>query len=66
MAIEQMYRVKEAAEMFAVTKQTVYNLISNGDITSVKIGRSSRIPESAIAKFIEISSHRARYSKRVA
>lgn len=43
-----MVSVKEAAEMFSVTKRTVFRWIENGQIKAIKIGGTVRIPEEEI------------------
>ncbi len=40
-----MYTTKELAEMFKVTERTIKNWIANGEIKTVKIGRTIRISE---------------------
>lgn len=44
------YRVPEAAEALGVCRATVYNLISRGDISVVKIGRATRVPASELRR----------------
>ena len=46
-------RVKEAAEVLAVSEQTVRKLVKSGALQSVRIGRRGvRIPRSAVETFI--------------
>ena len=45
--MEQFYTVLEAAEILRVRRDTVYNLIKRGELPSVRVGRSIRVPESA-------------------
>jgi excisionase family DNA binding protein len=40
----------DAARILRVCRATIYNLIAAGDIASVKIGRSRRIPISELAR----------------
>ncbi len=43
----------EAARLLSVSRTTVYELAKSGQLKSIRVGRSVRIPESAIAEFIE-------------
>ncbi|ETA03993.1 transcriptional regulator [Frankia sp. CcI156] len=42
----------EAAEILAVGRSTVYELLAAGDLESVRIGRSRRIPRAALDAFV--------------
>lgn len=42
----------EAAEILAVGRSTVYELIATGDLESVRIGRSRRVPRAALDAFV--------------
>lgn len=44
--------VTEAASMLAIGRTTVYELIAAGEIETIHIGRSTRIPTVAIAEFV--------------
>ncbi|SDD94730.1 helix-turn-helix domain-containing protein [Actinokineospora iranica] len=44
-------RVKEVAVRFAVSPSTVYRAVEAGELPSVRIGGSVRIPEQALAAF---------------
>lgn len=50
MTIEQLYTVKEVAAMFRVNAATVRNWIRKGQIQAMKIGGSTRIPASELAR----------------
>ena len=43
----RMMTVAEAAAEARVSKMTIYRLVHDGKITSVRVGRSFRIPEEA-------------------
>ena len=43
---------KQTAEALAVSTQTVYELIKNGDISCIVIGRIKRIPKVSLIRFI--------------
>ena len=54
-----LLRVEEAAIWLALSKRTTYELLNRGEIESVHIGRSRRIPFSALERFVEHLSARA-------
>ena len=47
-----LYTVEESAEVLSVSRCKVYELVASGDIYSVKIGRSRRVPVDALHRFI--------------
>jgi excisionase family DNA binding protein len=49
---EPYYTVKEVAERFKVSRQAVYDWISEGRLRAVKVGNRTRIPQSAIQAFV--------------
>jgi excisionase family DNA binding protein len=44
---------ERAAEQLDVGRTTVYGLITSGELDSVKIGRSRRIPADALVAYVE-------------
>jgi excisionase family DNA binding protein len=48
-----LYGVDEAAEVLAIGRTRVYELMNDGSISYVKIGASRRIPAAALAAFVE-------------
>jgi excisionase family DNA binding protein len=44
---------EEAARRLAIGRTTVYELLSSGALGSVQIGRSRRVPVSALSAFVE-------------
>lgn len=48
-----MLSVREACKQLGISKWTLYELIRNGQLASVKIGSRRLIPLRAITKFIE-------------
>lgn len=48
----RLLRVEEAAEYLAMSRARVYELMAAGEIRSVTIGRSRRIPLSALDDFV--------------
>ena len=51
-AEERLYRAETVAKRLAVSRSKVYELMKDGDLRSVRIGGSRRIPESAVRDFI--------------
>ena len=48
-----LLRPEEAARRLGISRTVLFDLVRNGRIYSVKIGRSRRIPVSALEKFVE-------------
>ena len=44
--------VAEGATMMRVSKMTVYRLVHSGEMPAVRVGRSFRVPESAVEHFL--------------
>ena len=44
--------VGEVAEMMRVSTMTVYRLVHSGGLPAVRVGRSFRIPESAVSSIV--------------
>ena len=47
--------VAEAASIMRVSKMTVYRLVHNGELPAVRVGRSFRVPESAVHDYLRHS-----------
>ncbi|MGH3860396.1 helix-turn-helix domain-containing protein [Actinokineospora sp.] len=47
-----LYKVEDAAALLSVSRSVVYELIRAGQLRSVVIGRSRRVPAKAINDFI--------------
>lgn len=45
--------VAEVAELCRVSRMTVYRWVHAGELPAVRFGKSFRVPESAIATFME-------------
>jgi excisionase family DNA binding protein len=50
--------------MLDMSISQVYNLINRGELGSIRIGRSVRVPESALRKLANSGEHRERPSER--
>jgi excisionase family DNA binding protein len=48
--------IPEAAAMLRIGRATLYNLISDGEIPVVKVGRSARIRREALNEWVEQKS----------
>ena len=44
--------VREAAEVLAIGRSTVYELIGTGELEVVHVGRSARVPVEALREFV--------------
>lgn len=44
--------VAEVAAVMRVSKMTVYRLVHAGDLASVRVGRSFRVPERAVHEYL--------------
>ena len=45
--------VAEVAELCRVSRMTVYRWVHSGELPAVRFGKSFRVPEAAIATFME-------------
>ncbi len=44
--------VDEAARLLRMSRSFVYNLVMNGEIASIKLGRSRRVPAAELERFV--------------
>lgn len=49
----RLLTVAEVAAMMRVSRMTVYRLVHDGAIASVKVGRSYRVPEAAAHDYLD-------------
>ncbi len=49
----KLYRVEEAAQLLGVGRTRVFDLIKLGELRSVKIGGSRRIPAAVLDEYVE-------------
>jgi excisionase family DNA binding protein len=47
--------VAEVANLMRVSKMTVYRLVHSGELPAVQVGRSYRVPESAVQDYLRDS-----------
>ncbi len=47
-----LLRVPDAANMLAISRTVLYELIARGDIPTVHIGRAVRVPASAVHEYV--------------
>ncbi len=45
--------VSEVADIMRVSKMTVYRLIHAGELPAIRVGKSFRVPQSALATLLE-------------
>lgn len=48
-----LLRESEAREMLGVSRTTLFELMRTGEIESVRIGRSRRIPVTALEEYVD-------------
>ena len=48
-----LYTIKQAATLLNIGRSSVYNLIDQGKLHSVKVGGSRRITRFALTKYVE-------------
>ncbi|HET7173110.1 MAG TPA: helix-turn-helix domain-containing protein [Nocardioidaceae bacterium] len=51
--------VAEVASAMRVSKMTVYRLVHSGELPAVRVGRSFRVPESAVSDYLRKSYFQA-------
>ena len=49
----QFLTVAEVAAMMRVSKMTVYRLVHAGELPAVRVGRSFRVPEVAVHRYLD-------------
>ena len=47
--------VAEVASLMRVSKMTVYRLVHSGELPAIRVGRSFRVPESAVHDYLQSS-----------
>lgn len=49
---KRLLRVREVALELGLCKTSIYNLINSGQLSSVKIGRSTRVTATAVQEYV--------------
>jgi excisionase family DNA binding protein len=49
----ELLTVEAAADRLAVSRTTMFALIKNGSVNSVRIGKLRRVPATALAEYVE-------------
>ncbi|GAA4875681.1 helix-turn-helix domain-containing protein [Actinomycetospora straminea] len=47
-----LWRVEEVAELLGICRSRVFGLITTGELASVKIGKSRRVPDDAVRAYV--------------
>jgi excisionase family DNA binding protein len=55
MAEVKFLTVAEVAAVMRVSKMTVYRLVHSGELPAARVGRSFRVPESAVNEYLQRS-----------
>jgi excisionase family DNA binding protein len=48
-----LHTPEQAADVLSISRTRVYELMAAGDLKSVKLGRSRRIPDTALRAFVD-------------
>ena len=49
----EFVKVAELAARWRVSKMAIYRLVWSGELASVRVGRTIRIPEAAVTEYLE-------------
>lgn len=50
-----LLRVSDAARLLSVSRSTMYQLITSGEVKVIRIGRSVRVPRTELARLVDHS-----------
>jgi excisionase family DNA binding protein len=50
--LERFHTIREVAELLGYEESSIYNLVNEGKLRCVKIGRGNRIPHSAVSELV--------------
>lgn len=56
-SVVQVIKVEDLARMLSIGRNTAYELVRSGKIRSVKIGRTYRIPRTAVEEYLNTSQY---------
>jgi excisionase family DNA binding protein len=63
--IEKRFRtINDSAATIGVSRSTIYKLLDDGELTSVKIGKTRRIPADSLTAYVDKLSWRAVNGKK--
>lgn len=51
--VDRLYTPEQACRLLGVGRTRLYAFLKDGDLRSVKLGKSRRIPRSALDEFLE-------------
>jgi excisionase family DNA binding protein len=51
--VTKIYTIEEVVEILKVTRRSVYNYLKDGKLNAVKLGRSWRVTEEELDRFIK-------------
>jgi excisionase family DNA binding protein len=54
MSKSKLFTIDEACQHLSISRASLYRLIQNHEIACIKIGRSSRISEQALERFVSV------------
>lgn len=54
--VERLWTASEVARALRLSKATIYRLIDRGDIPALRLGKSVRIPHSAVTSLLRLHS----------
>lgn len=49
-----LYTIAEVADLMRVSKMTVYRMVHSGDLPAIRVGKSYRVPVSAIQQILAL------------
>ncbi len=50
---QRFYRVREVAELLAISRTSAYSLVRNGQLPAVEVAGTMRVPRDAAERFVE-------------
>jgi excisionase family DNA binding protein len=48
-----LFTPREVAQLLGISRSSLYELLRRGEIASVRIGRSRRVPRAALSAFVD-------------
>ncbi len=53
-----LLRVEEAARSLGICRSKAYDLVSRGELPTIRVGRVVRVPAEALRRWVEEQAHR--------